>query len=48
MNKLTKERNSIILFVIEQLRKDKNIMEDKFYTIDKIAELLGMHHKPTR
>jgi len=23
-------------------------MEDKFYTIDKIAELLGMHHKPTR
>ena len=23
-------------------------MEDKFYTIDKIAEMLGMHHKTIR
>jgi excisionase family DNA binding protein len=26
----------------------RNCMEDKFYTIDQIAELLGMHHKTIR
>lgn len=25
-----------------------NILEDKFYTIDQIAEMLGMHHKTIR
>jgi excisionase family DNA binding protein len=33
---------------IDYLGKDENSMEDKFYTIDQIAELLCMHHKTIR